>query len=162
MTYCSNNRLKPILLILVLSFSGTLLAQQKVYEFSSPAQEAIYYSLITDLRCLVCQNQNLVDSNAELAGDLRQKTWEMVSSGSSEAQVIDFMVTRYGEFVLYRPPFKPETMALWIGPFILLGGGIITIVFLIRRRPKTQLFSESDRERVSRLLDGQLDSQEEH
>lgn len=147
--------IKLIVLILVLAYGGIVFAQAPVYEFDNPTQEALYYSLVNDLRCLVCQNQNLADSNAELARDLRDKTWEMVVAGASEEQVIDFMTARYGEFVLYRPPFKSSTAVLWIGPFILLAIGIVVIVVLIRRRSTPQQFSKTDRERVRALLDGQ-------
>ncbi len=107
------------------------------YQFDDPEKEARYKGLIAELRCLVCQNQNLADSNAELARDLRLQTYEMVQRGASNEDVITFMVQRYGDFVLYRPPLKSSTALLWIGPFILLGTGVVLLVIIIRRRART-------------------------
>lgn len=106
----------------------------EVHGFDDATQEARYKRLIAELRCLVCQNQNLADSNAELAQDLRRKTYELVKSGKSDEEIVDFMVQRYGEFVLYRPPLNTTTALLWIGPFIIFGIGIALLVNLIRRR----------------------------
>ena len=87
------------------------------YNFDTAEQEEAYNKLIFELRCLVCQNQNLADSNAELAQDLRREVYKMISSGQSENEVVDFMVARYGDFVLYRPPMNTSTALLWVGPF---------------------------------------------
>jgi cytochrome c-type biogenesis protein CcmH len=92
--------------------------------------EADYNQLINELRCLVCQNQNLAGSDADLARDLRRETYDMLSQGKSQQQVVDFMVARYGDFVLYRPQFKSTTYLLWLGPFLLL---LCVLVFLVRR-----------------------------
>jgi len=86
-----------------------------------------------ELRCLVCQNQTLADSNAELAIDLRKQLREKLASGMSDQEVIDFMVQRYGDFVLYKPRLQPSTWLLWFGPFLILIGGLIFLVFRIRR-----------------------------
>jgi len=102
--------------------------------FDSPAQEAQYKGLIAELRCLVCQNQNLADSDADLAQDLRTQVYEMVKSGSSDQQVIDYMVARYGEFVLYRPPLQSTTLLLWSGPFILVAVALLVLIRSVRRR----------------------------
>jgi cytochrome c-type biogenesis protein CcmH len=85
-----------------------------------------------ELRCLVCQNQTLADSNAELAIDLRKQLREKLASGMSDQEVIDFMVQRYGDFVLYKPRLQPSTWLLWFGPFLILSGGLIFLVFRIR------------------------------
>jgi cytochrome c-type biogenesis protein CcmH len=102
----------------------------------------------------VCQNQTLADSNAPLAVDLRNQIREQLKGGASERDVIDFMVSRYGDFVLYRPPFKASTLALWIGPFLLLAlGAFLLVRRLLRRRvPETQL-SEAERARAAKLLE---------
>lgn len=92
----------------------------EAYEFDSAQMEADYYKLINELRCLVCQNQNLSGSDADLARDLRRETYEMLREGKSPQQVVEFMVARYGDFVLYRPQFKTNTYLLWLGPFLLL------------------------------------------
>ena len=102
----------------------------EAYEFDSPEMEADYHQLINELRCLVCQNQNLSGSDADLARDLRRETYDMLRAGKSSDQVVEFMVERYGDFVLYRPQFKSTTYLLWLGPFVLLLG---VLVMLIRR-----------------------------
>ena len=91
-------------------------------------------ALADELRCLVCQNQTLAESNAPLAVDLRNQIREQLAQGASEGEVRDFMVARYGDFVLYKPPFKASTAALWVGPFILLAIGIWVLRRLVRRR----------------------------
>ena len=125
--------------------------------FDSPAQEQSYRTLIDELRCLVCQNQNLADSNADLASDLRDEIHRMLRDGRSEAEIVDFMVDRYGEFVLYRPPMRPATIALWIGPFVL---AILALVVLVRRvrAPSRQAgdvtLDPQARRRAAALLEG--------
>jgi cytochrome c-type biogenesis protein CcmH len=106
-----------------------------------------------ELRCLVCQNQTLADSNAELAVDLRNSIREQLGRGASEREVLDFMVARYGDFVLYRPPLKATTVLLWCGPFLFLGIGAFVLVRRLRRkRPQEQPMSEEERARVAQLL----------
>ena len=108
--------MKPVIaLALWLLLAGMpAFAAVEVHEFDDPVQEARYKKLIAELRCLVCQNQNLADSNAELAQDLRNKTYEMVRAGQSDEDIIGYMVQRYGDFVLYRPPLKATTVLLWL------------------------------------------------
>ena len=120
-------------LLLILCFTVLVLPVQasiEAYEFESAQMEADYNQLVNELRCLVCQNQNLAGSDADLARDLRRETYDMLQEGKSQQQVIDFMVERYGDFVLYRPQFKSTTYLLWLGPFLLL---LCVLVFLIRR-----------------------------
>ncbi len=102
----------------------------ETYEFESVQMEADYKKLIDELRCLVCQNQNLSASDADLARDLRRETYEMLQEGKSPQQVVEFMVARYGDFVLYRPQFKSNTYLLWLGPFLLL---LLVLYLLVRR-----------------------------
>ena len=110
--------------------------------------------LAHELRCLVCQNQTLADSNAPLAVDLRNQIREQLKGGASERDVIDFMVARYGDFVLYRPPLKASTLALWIGPFVLLAlGAFLLVRRLVRRRAPEQQLSEAERARAAKLLE---------
>ena len=119
--------------VLPLLLLGWLLPAQaviEVYDFDSPEKEADYKLLIDELRCLVCQNQNLKDSDAELAQDLRRETYAMLQEGKSRQEVIEFMVARYGDFVLYRPQFKTSTYLLWLGPFVLL---MIVLILFVRR-----------------------------
>lgn len=125
------------------------------YNFDTAEQEAAYNKLIFELRCLVCQNQNLADSNAELAQDLRREVYKMISSGQSENEVVDFMVARYGDFVLYRPPMNTSTALLWVGPFGLLVVGLIVLVVYLRKRSRETAPSldDSERARMRELLD---------
>ena len=110
--------------------------------------------LAAELRCLVCQNQTLADSNAELAVDLRRQIREQLGSGKSERDVLDFMVQRYGDFVLYRPPLKASTVLLWGGPFLLLGFGALLLVRRIRSTNRqAPPLSEAERARAAAFLD---------
>ena len=111
-------------------------------------------SLAHELRCLVCQNQTLADSNAPLAVDLRNQIREQLASGRSERDVLEFMVARYGDFVLYRPPFKASTAALWLGPFLLLALGAWLFYRRIRRpaAPPAPL-TDAERSRAAKLLE---------
>jgi cytochrome c-type biogenesis protein CcmH len=109
---------------------------------ADPAAEARLMTLSSELRCLVCQNQTIADSNAELAVDLRNEIREKIQGGMSDAEIKEFMVARYGDFVLYRPPVKATTLFLWAGPFLLLavGGGIL--IYNLRRRRLTPAEAE--------------------
>lgn len=122
-----------------------------------PALEARVQKLSEELRCLVCQNQNLADSHAELAADLKNQVRDMLKRGQSEKEVIDFMVQRYGDFVLYRPPVKSTTWLLWGGPFGLFAGGLGILFVKLNRRRKDAGTPLSAEERVvaASLLDGQ-------
>jgi cytochrome c-type biogenesis protein CcmH len=119
-----------ILLLITLFFTSTAYAGIEAYQFDSPQKESDYNQLINELRCLVCQNQNLSGSDAALAKDLRRETYEMVKAGKSQQQVKEFMVARYGDFVLYRPQFQFNTYLLWLGPFVLL---LLVIILVFRR-----------------------------
>lgn len=133
-----------------------LLAQAGIeaIEFDDPEKEARYKQLVDELRCLVCQNQNLAASNAELAQDMRRKTYQMVQSGASKQDVADYMVKRYGDFVLYRPPFQSSTLLLWVGPFVILAGGVLILIVFIRKRGKQAgpRISDNDLQRAKTLL----------
>ncbi len=119
-----------LLLFLFALWVAPLQASIEAYEFESAQMEADYKKLIDELRCLVCQNQNLSGSDADLARDLRRETYEMLQQGKSPQQVVEFMVERYGDFVLYRPQFKSTTYLLWLGPFLLL---LFVLYLLVRR-----------------------------
>jgi cytochrome c-type biogenesis protein CcmH len=119
-----------------------------------PVLEKRVAALADELRCLVCQNQTLADSNAPLAIDLRNQIREQLTKGASEHEVREFMVARYGDFVLYRPPLKASTLALWFGPFILLAaGGFLLYRLITRRRVPERELSDAERERAARLLE---------
>jgi len=110
--------------------------------FDSPEQEERYDRLINELRCLVCQNQTIADSNADLAKDLRRQTLDMLRQGSSDDEIVKFMTDRYGDFVLYRPPVKPTTWLLWGAPMILLLSGIIGMFMVVARRSREATAAE--------------------
>lgn len=107
-----------------------------------------------ELRCLVCQNQTIADSNAELAIDLRNQVREKLQQGMSDKDIVDYMVQRYGDFVLYRPPVKTSTWLLWFGPFLLLVGGVLVLVVRLRRRSRVPVVElpEADRQRAADML----------
>ncbi|NKC13143.1 MAG: cytochrome c-type biogenesis protein CcmH [Gammaproteobacteria bacterium] len=124
-------------------------------EFASAEDEARYRGLLHELRCLVCQNQSLADSDAQLAQDLRREVFEMIAAGEPDDAITAFMVARYGDFVLYRPPFKPLTAALWLGPPIFAAIGFFVLFKHIRkRRPsvKTGQLSAAEHAKLDALL----------
>ncbi len=126
-------------------------------EFSSALHRERYHGLIEELRCLVCQNQSIADSDADLAADLRRIVFEMIERGESDEAITGYMTERYGAFVLYRPPLTPSTLALWAGPalFALLGGTVLFVTLRRRRaRARGNAPSEAERRRAERLLEG--------
>jgi cytochrome c-type biogenesis protein CcmH len=119
-----------------------------------PVLEKRVMALASELRCLVCQNQTLADSHADLALDLRQSIREQMQRGASDKEIVGFMTARYGDFILYRPPLKAATLLLWLGPFLLLALGAALLVRRIRRRPGAPPeLSEAERARAARLLE---------
>jgi len=123
---------------------------------ADPALEQRVMTLASELRCLVCQNQTIADSNAPLAEDLRNQVREKMRQGSSDSEILAYMVARYGDFVLYRPPFKLTTALLWFGPLLLLAGGFLVLVRrILRRRPAKDFeITASERKRAAELLAG--------
>jgi cytochrome c-type biogenesis protein CcmH len=118
-----------------------------------PVSAARAVNLAEKLRCLVCQNQSIADSNAELANDLRRQIREQIAAGRSDDQIVAYMVNRYGDFVLYQPPLKATTVLLWAGPALLLFGGLLLLVRNVRRRENVPAaLTAEDRERAARLL----------
>ncbi len=128
-------------------------AAVEYHPFEDPQKEATYQTLISELRCLVCQNQTIADSNADLAKDLRQQVYEMLQQGKSQQDVVDFMTQRYGDFVLYRPAFSLKTGLLWLGPVLFLLIGIITVVILARGKKTANQAAALDVQQQSRLDD---------
>lgn len=121
-------------LILWLALTPCVDALQDFYTFSSGKEQHRFETLTTELRCLVCQNQNLAESNAPLAADLRQQIYHQIQLGSSNQQIIDYLVRRYGDFILYNPPVNGFTLALWIGPGAILISGLLYLFFCIRKK----------------------------
>jgi cytochrome c-type biogenesis protein CcmH len=127
-----------------------------------PALEKHVQKLTSELRCLVCQNQTIADSHADLAIDLKNQVREKLAQGMSDQQVIDYMVARYGDFVLYRPPVKSTTWLLWFGPFLLLALGLVVLAWRIKSRSMaggTQTVTEADLQRAAALLSDKKDMQ---
>jgi cytochrome c-type biogenesis protein CcmH len=127
--------MKRLFIIFLLMMSGNGFAVD-YRQFSNPEQQEIYETLTSELRCLVCQNQTIADSNAELAADLRRQVYEMLEQGKTRQEIIGFMTERYGDFVLYKPPFKGKTGILWIAPVIFLLTGLIAVFLFIRQKKK--------------------------
>jgi cytochrome c-type biogenesis protein CcmH len=145
-------------LVLMLLAALPLAAKEAAPAADDPVLEKRTLELSTQLRCLVCQNQTIADSSAGLAVDLRNQVREQLRKGSSEREVIDFMVARYGDFVLYKPPLKASTVLLWTGPAILVLGGLALLWHMLRRRrsePVASPLSEAERHRVRALLEGE-------
>lgn len=122
----------------------------------SPEYQERYDHLLHELRCLVCQNQTVAESPADLSNDLRVEVKEMLERGATDQEILDFMSDRYGDFVLYNPPVKPRTYLLWIGPFLLLIGGVIFALMLVKRRSNNVVdneLNENEKRRLKGLLD---------
>ena len=122
---------------------------------SDPALEQRLVSISEEMRCLVCQNESLSGSRSELAQDLRREIRDLIKQGKTDAEIRTFMVDRYGDFILYRPPVKPTTWLLWIGPFVLMFAGIVALLMYLRRRNTqvaTTSLSDDENKRIDALL----------
>lgn len=126
---------KTWLFLTAFLFSSVAFSAIDALNFSSPQQESDYHQLTQSLRCPQCQNNNIADSNATIAVDMRGKVFELLQEGKSKNDVVDYMVARYGNFVTYDPPITASTLVLWIAPLLLV---LLGVVFLLRRKPKTQ------------------------
>jgi cytochrome c-type biogenesis protein CcmH len=127
---------RALVAALLAALAFTASAKEAAPVAADPELEARMLALTAELRCLVCQNQTIADSHADLAVDLRNQVREMLRRGDSDKQIIDYMTARYGDFVLYRPPMKSTTMLLWFGPPLLLAGGLVALVLVLRRRSR--------------------------
>jgi len=136
--------------LLVLS-AGVLAAPMDSFEFESKAQEKIFHKLSEELRCLVCQNQAIAESNADLAKDLRTEIHTMLLAGKTEEQIKEFMVNRYGDYVLYDPPFKPMTWLLWIGPVGILLIGLFYARNFVFQQNSSEAPGELSADELERL-----------
>lgn len=151
-------RLLPAL-VLGVALSGNLQAAIDTYEFENEADRQRYRTLVEELRCPKCQNQNIADSNAPIAMDLRAEIYRMLEEGRSNDEIIEHLVLRYGDFVRYKPPLDARTFLLWFGPAALLLGGMGALLVIVRRRrriessPTSNELSPEERERLATLLD---------
>jgi cytochrome c-type biogenesis protein CcmH len=149
-----------LLFLLNTAYSATL----EQYTFEDPQQEAEFRDVIEQMRCLVCQNESLAGSNAELAVDLRNEIYDMMSAGKNKNDIVDFMVARYGDFVLYSPPMKPSTYPLWFGPVILflIGGVLLARILLRKKQTRETELSTEEQQRLSALLNEQTDTRKDN
>jgi cytochrome c-type biogenesis protein CcmH len=159
--WITRNLFFSIVLLLLLIAAPPLPAAVTLESFTFPtkAEEQHFKDVIGQLRCLVCQNETLADSDADLAHDLRAEVYEMMKSGKSDQEVIDFLVNRYGDFVLYNPPVKPSTYLIWYGPFVLLAIAALLLIRAVGRQRQVQEpeISAEERKRLERLLGDDAD-----
>lgn len=144
--------------ILGLSIAGVAHAAIDTYEFAKEGDRERFRELTKELRCPKCQNQDIADSNAPIAADLRKEIFRMLGEGKDNQQIIDFMVDRYGDFVRYKPALTGKTAVLWFAPAGLLLGGLVVIALIVRRRrgeraTGADTLSAEERERLDQLLD---------
>ncbi len=149
--------LKKILfsLFLTLLVCATTFADEAIPLATDPVLEQRLISISEEMRCLVCQNESLAGSRSELAQDLRREIRDLIRQGKSDAEIREFMVDRYGDFVLYRPPVKPTTWLLWIGPFVLMIAGVVALLMYLRRRNNQVIsiaLSDDENKRIDALL----------
>ena len=146
-----------------LTLTGVAHAAIDTYEFANDAERDRFRELTKELRCPKCQNQDIADSNAPIATDLRREIYRMLGEGKDNQQILDFMVARYGDFVLYKPALTRKTAVLWFGPLALLVGGLVVIGVIVGRRRRTEQTEGSDtlsaeeRKRLDTLLDNTKD-----
>ena len=146
--------MKIVLAMFLLLQANVSFAKVETFQFATPQMEEDYLVLSQQLRCLVCQNQNLADSNAELAQDLRLQVYEKLQAGSSRQQIVDYMVARYGDFVMYKPPIKSTTYLLWFGPLLLFVlAFIIVFVFMRNQKKESVEISTQAQQKAHSLLD---------
>jgi cytochrome c-type biogenesis protein CcmH len=146
---------KIFLIALCVMGLGSAFANEATPLADDPVTEQRLISISEEMRCLVCQNESLAGSRSELANDLRREIRILIKEGKSDDQIRNFMVERYGDFVLYRPPVKPVTWLLWIGPFVILAIGIAGLLTYLRRRNNTVpnvILTDADNQKIDALL----------
>jgi len=149
-------------LAFLLLLGGAAWAKEAAPAAADPLLEERVMAIAAELRCLVCQNQTIAESDADLAKDLRNQVREKLLQGQSEREIMDYMTARYGDFVLWRPPFKPITLLLWLGPVLLLLAGLLALYYrLARARDAGAIeLSEAERARAALLLDSPREMEE--
>lgn len=157
--------MRSLFLILTLLFSPVLLAVIETYEFTDDRDRERYNQFIEELRCPKCQNQNLSGSNSPIAEDLRRELYRLLSEGKNDDQIVEFMVDRYGDFILYRPQFKPETAILWLSPVIFLAIGAVVFVLIMRKQSKLvdsePSLDDSEQQQLDALLSAEQTKKED-
>ncbi len=122
------------------------------FEFDNNVQMQRYQSLVDNMRCPYCENQSLSGSDSPIANDLRRQVYDLIKDGRADTEIIDFMVERYGEYILYRPPLRLATLLLWFGPALLLVGGVVALLVMVHRRRRDALAQEElSADEVARL-----------
>ena len=148
--------MRRLVLVTFIALSlGSVFAKDAAPLADDPVTEQRLISISEEMRCLVCQNESLAGSRSDLANDLRREIRNLIHEGKSDDQIRSFMVERYGDFVLYRPPVKPVTWLLWIGPFVILGIGIAGLLMYLRRRNSavpTVTLTDADNQKIDALL----------
>ncbi|KXS52002.1 MAG: cytochrome c-type bioproteinis protein CcmH [Marinobacter sp. T13-3] len=152
----------PILLFALFALSFTVQAEVKdVYDFDTRAEEQRYQNLIAELRCPKCQNNNIADSNSAISQDMRDEVYRMMKNGASNEEIVDALVSRFGEFVQYKPPVDRRTILLWAFPAIAVIGGFLMVVGVVmrsrRREQQGEPLSQEDKRKAERILAGESD-----
>jgi cytochrome c-type biogenesis protein CcmH len=149
-----SKRFKSVLFasLMTASMAGAYTLEE--FGFEDPARGEAFRDLIGEIRCLVCQNESLAGSQADLAQDLREEIYRLFQEGKSRDEIVDFLVARYGDFVLYDPPLKPSTYVLWFGPFLLIAGGAFFLIrtLLSKRQSPDKELSDEERQRLKELI----------
>lgn len=145
--------MKKFLIMLLTIFSAHLFAAENQYQFNSAQEEQLFRELTAELRCPKCQNQNIADSDAVVAKDLREKVLQLVQEGNDKDQVVDYMIDRYGYFVHYKPPVTPLTLLLWVLPLGFVFLGFVFILFKQNKQAKNSAqWSDSDEQKLAKLI----------
>jgi cytochrome c-type biogenesis protein CcmH len=156
-----NGRMKNVICFVLLALSGAFYASTSyaspvdTYVFSNEVTKKRYQALVKELRCPKCQNQNLADSNSQIAVDLRHQVYEMLNQGKADSEIVNYMVERYGDFVLYRPQVSSLTYLLWFGPIVLLLIGLVILIVIVRNKPKVaaeQKLSTEQQQKLQQIL----------
>lgn len=145
--------MRALLTSLLLALTSNVFALTPHEQTLPPEQDARYRVLIHELRCLVCQNQTIADSNADLAADLRRQVHERIAQGQTDEEIRTYVTERFGDFVLYKPPMNARTVVLWVGPFLLVLGGVWFVLRLLRRPRVVPADQPADAADLRKLLD---------
>ena len=159
---CASRISKVVFFLVLVTLHSISNAADTPFEFENPQNEQLYKELVIELRCLVCQNQSLSDSHAPLAQDLRNEVYKMINSGAQKQDIIDFLVERYGDFVLYKPALKKSTFLLWFGPFILLVVALSVAAVMIKNRSSSEVeeLSSEEADKIKSLLQDEAEGEE--